>query len=251
MTRTLDDALDPNNIPAGSRCVAYYTDVLTPVEARARWPGALLVSVDRVPEQTMGLVDDCESGALTVAQLPARAAAKRAAGIRFPWAYCSEAPWPAVRLAFTGAGVPEPLYWIAAPGALAEGLLAGTVATQRVYAGPYDQSALADFVPGLDQPLEDPPMLLVAEAPAGGWFLLIGTTLVGPLASADLAAYQNAGVQCAALSQAGWAQLEAATAPPAAAAAPAPVAQGPMTLELTGTATPSTAAAATNAAPTS
>ena len=145
--RQLVDALNPGNVPAGSQAIAYYTDVLTAAQARARWPGAQLLSIDRVPEQLGGVVDDCESGALSVAVLPARAAAKRARGI-IPWVYCSRSPWPAVRAAFAATGVAPPLYWIAVPGPLQ--LLEGTVATQCLYNGTFDVSALAPYAPGLD-----------------------------------------------------------------------------------------------------
>jgi hypothetical protein len=245
VTRTLYDALDPDNVPAGARCVAYYTDVLTPAQARARWPEALLVSIDRVPEQADGLVDDCEAGALTVSQLPGRAAAKRAAGISDPWAYCSEAPWPAVRLAFAAAPVPPPLYWVAAPGALAEGLLAGTVATQRVYTGTYDQSALADYVPGLDPPpppKEDPDVLHVtATVDAAGTqseFLFSGQAL-DHIPDSPTDASIGGAIPCVTWSLAFYQQILARLATAPAAGAPTP--EPPMTLELTGTATPAPA----------
>ena len=229
--RVLDDALDPDNIPLGARAVAYYTDVLTPEQAAARWPNALLVSIDRVPDQVAGLVDDCESGAIAVSQLPARAAAKRAAGISDPWVYCSRAPWPAVQAAFTAAGVAQPLYWIADPGPLQ--LLAGTVATQCLYLGTYDQSALAAYVPGLDPP-EDKMTPEQAQQLADLWNALGGSGIDPNGAGVNFLGWSRDVTAALAAIQTRLSALEAAAG------------AGPLSISLSGTATP--AAATSNTA---
>jgi len=148
VTRVLYDAFSPDNIPAGAECVAFYVDQISEADAATRWPLSTLVSIARTVAEG-ALVADCESGDLTIAQLVAWVQRMRAAGRPHPWVYCSQSPWPNARQQFVAAGVPEPFWWIAAPGpSLA--LLPGTVATQCLYEGAYDVSALAYDIPGLD-----------------------------------------------------------------------------------------------------
>jgi hypothetical protein len=67
-----------------------------------------------------------------------------------PTIYCSEAIWSSVQSAFAAAKVAQPQWWIAAysgPGAV---LYPGAVAHQWIDHGPYDESVVADFWPGVD-----------------------------------------------------------------------------------------------------
>ncbi len=237
MTRALYDALVPDNIPAGAQCVAYYVDQITPAEAAVRWPEATLVSIARTALED-ALVGDLETGDLTIADVVAWVQGQRSRGVAHPWVYCSTSPWPAVQAAFTAAGVSQPLYWIACPGVLQ--LLPGTVATQCIYAGPYDQSALADYVPGLDapgRPSQEFTMPRFVSAGSGAPTYFQDGSLVFEVTDAtDVAAVATEPVPQHTVTPAYIAAMLGAVgraAPPATAA-------GPFDLALTGSLTPKT-----------
>jgi hypothetical protein len=152
VTRLMYDAVTPANIPANAAMVAGYVDGRYAWSAAdwARFPNAVHVPIAVFPTTNSGVVLDVEQGDATPQQAPGWVQMRRAAGVD-PTVYCSEDAWPAVRAAFTAAGVPQPHYWVAAyPG---EGAVipVGAVAHQYQDAGPYDLSVVADFWPGVDQ----------------------------------------------------------------------------------------------------
>jgi hypothetical protein len=242
--RELYDALNPADIPGGAQCIAYYVDQLTPAQAAARWPGKLLVSIARRATED-ALVGDVESGDLEVGQIVAWVQGQRTRGVANPWVYCSQSPWPNVRAQFVAAGVGEPLWWIAAPGPSLQ-LLSGTVATQCLYQGDYDVSALADNVPGLDQ---EGTMFVIQQSdppegqPAACYLLREGACdYIG--AEADLTAYVARFGPPQPTTTAQIATFLAHNPSPAPPAVTATTEAVPLTVILTGTATPETAAAA-------
>jgi hypothetical protein len=99
---------------------------------------------------------DCENGDLTAAQTPAWVNMRRQAQARIAFVYCSRlgdgtTGWQAVKTAFAHAGIAEPPYAIADYTNAAH-LLPGTILTQWADRGPYDISAMADSIPGIDIP---------------------------------------------------------------------------------------------------
>jgi hypothetical protein len=159
--------------------------------------------------------------------------------------YCSQSPWPNVRAQFVAAGVGEPLWWIAAPSSSLQ-LLPGTVATQCLYAGDYDVSALADYVPGLFQ--EGSMSHVLRRSSDGAEFLmpaglyLSSEAMAAPYVAALPVISPDSDADCAA-------ELAVSLTALAGAIAKIPATSGggsatPLTVILTGTATPETAAAA-------
>lgn len=156
MTRLMYDAVTPTNIPANAEMVAGYVDGRFAWSAAdwVRFPNAVHVPIAVFPTTNNGVVLDVEQGDATPQQAPGWVLMRRAAGVD-PTVYCSEVAWPAVRAAFTAAGVAQPHYWVAAyPG---EGAVvpAGAVAHQYQDTGRYDLSIVADFWPGVDPTQED------------------------------------------------------------------------------------------------
>ncbi len=153
MTRRMDDALHPSPQEPPADIFAYYVDMTTEAEVAALWPGKLYVSIARLASED-ALCCDVESTDLSPGQVPAWVVRQRRRGVAYPWAYVDRANWPAARAACVQAGVPEPLWWVAVPGAGAT-IPAGAVAVQWQYAGTYDVSWVLDFVPGLDSQESD------------------------------------------------------------------------------------------------
>lgn len=174
MTRTMGDALDPNNMPADVDIVTYYVDVLSPAEARQRWPGRQLLSIARNHTEDAD-VADVEATDFDPIQVAPWVQRQRSNGNPWPWAYCNQSNWPSVRTLVAAARIAPPWYWLAIPGATS--IPAGAVAVQNRYLGGYDLSMVLDHIAGLDSPhqAEKYAMFLVFDADGSEWLVHGGT----------------------------------------------------------------------------
>jgi hypothetical protein len=155
--RTLYDAVTAANILAADRTpamVAGYIDriKLLPWSAAdwALFPGAVKVTIVKKASTNDGHVLDVERGDAEPVEAPGWVKIRRAAGAD-PTVYCNASTWPAVRAAFSAAGVSEPHYWIAKYDGDPT-IPAGAVAKQyRGDVAPgYDVSSVVDYWPGVD-----------------------------------------------------------------------------------------------------
>jgi hypothetical protein len=152
--RTMYDAVTAANIPGDAQMVAGYIDKikLEPWSAAdwARFPRAVKVTIVKKASTNDGHVLDVEPGDATPGEAPGWVRMRRAAGAD-PTIYCSLSTWPAVRSAFSSAGVAEPHYWIAHYNG-DPAIPAGAVAKQyrgNVPPG-FDVSSVVDYWPGVD-----------------------------------------------------------------------------------------------------
>jgi len=155
MTRKMADSIYSAQIPVGVfPLVAGYIN-----GPRSRWSQAdwdrhagysTLIRITVSAFVNDGHVLDVEKDDATPAQAPPWVRMRRATGAD-PTVYCSEAAWPAVRTEFANQGVLQPHYWVAAyPGEGAQVVPSGAVAHQWIDRGPYDESIVADYWPGVD-----------------------------------------------------------------------------------------------------
>lgn len=165
MTRTMYDAVNPANIPDGAQMVAGYADgwYANLAELAARFPHATVVSI-AVRWTTRAQVLDVETGDATPAQavLWLTQTMRDVDNARLTL-YCGMDGWAAVRAAIQSAGLAEPQYWVARYDGDPT-IPAGAVAKQHIgdYHG-YDQSAVADYWPGVDPAPAPRPALLVVD----------------------------------------------------------------------------------------
>ncbi|HXA33029.1 MAG TPA: hypothetical protein VNV87_12275 [Acidimicrobiales bacterium] len=148
------DSTELANLPPGFDLYAGYDDGAWPNAAAiaAQFPGKPVVRITVFPSDNEGDCLDVESGDAAPQDAPAWVQRRRAAGAD-PSVYCSEAIWQNVKDAFTVANEPQPHYWIAGyPGSVGEALYPGSVAHQWIDRGPYDESIVADYWPGIDPP---------------------------------------------------------------------------------------------------
>lgn len=150
MTRTMYDAVTPSRIPAGAAMVAGYANgrYANLAEMATRFPHAIRVSISVSASYHGATVLDVEIGDATPAEAPGWVKARRAAGID-PTVYCNASTWPAVKAAFTAAGIPQPHYWIAQYDNDPT-IPAGAVAKQYKNTAGWDASSVADHWPGVD-----------------------------------------------------------------------------------------------------
>ena len=164
--RTMWDAIHAVNIPTSAAMVAGYDNGPVSQWSPADWarfPNAVKVHISVSPWANTGHVLDVENGDATPQHAPAWAQARRSAGLATPCVYCNMSTFPSVRAAFQIARIPEPLYWLARPGAAELEVAAGAtvIATQYEYRGDVDLSVVADCWPGVDAtpaPAPDPTM---------------------------------------------------------------------------------------------
>lgn len=164
MTRRMADSVTVTNLPEGFDVYGGYTDGLyaNMTALKARFPDKPLVGFTVFASDNFGDCLDVESGDATPDQAPGWIAARRLAGHPGPLVYCSESLWPTVRAAFSAQNVPEPGYIIAAyPGSAGEGGMYPPPAVGHQFKdwGPYDESVVVDYLPGIDPaPVPPPPI---------------------------------------------------------------------------------------------
>lgn len=155
------DSTSVSNLPTGFDLYAGYDDGAWPDAAAiaAKFPGKTVIRITVFPWDNKGDCLDVESGDATPAQAPAWVANRRAAGHGGPLVYCSWSLLPQVQVAFANAHVAPPGYWVAGyPAPDGDAIPPGTVGHQWIDRGPYDESIMVDYLPGIDpKPNPTPP----------------------------------------------------------------------------------------------
>lgn len=161
MARRMADSVTPANLPAGFDLYGGYDDGLYDNVAaiRARFPGKTVIAFTVFPSDNKGDCLDVEKGDATPGQAPGWVVARRNAGHGGPLVYCSWSALPSVKAAFVSARVPEPGYIVAGyPAPDGDAIPPGTVGHQWIDHGPYDESIVVDYLPGIDpSPVPAPP----------------------------------------------------------------------------------------------
>jgi hypothetical protein len=148
--RRMADSVTAADLPVGYDLYAGYVNGLyaNMAQIERRFPNSKVIGIS-VTIQNNGTVLDVENGDATPFQAPSWVEMRRQAGI-VPWVYCSESVWPSVIQAFSAQGIAPPLYWIAAYPGPGPVLYPGSIAHQWADQGLYDESVVADFIPGVD-----------------------------------------------------------------------------------------------------
>jgi hypothetical protein len=149
------DSVTVANLPDGFDVYGGYTDGLyaNMTALRTRFPDKPLIGFTVFATDNFGDCLDVEQGDASPAEAPPWIILRRQAGHPGPLVYCSESIWAEVRRAFTDQGVPEPSYIVAAyPGSVGPGGMypPPSVGHQWKDWGPYDESVLVDYLPGID-----------------------------------------------------------------------------------------------------
>jgi hypothetical protein len=163
MTRRMADSVTVSNLPEGFDVYGCYDDGLYANEAacRARFPGKPIVVFTVFASDNEGDCLDVEGQDATPAEAPGWVVKRRQAGHPGPLVYCSESIWPAVRSEFQTQNVPEPGYIVAGyPGSPGPAGMypPPAVGHQWIDRGPYDESVLVDYLPGIDPAPPVPPI---------------------------------------------------------------------------------------------
>lgn len=207
MTRRMADSITPGNLPHGFDLYGAYDDGTWPdaPAVAAAMAGKPVVRITVFARDLFGAVLDVENGDATAAQAVDWVLARRAAGAD-PTVYCSTSMWPAVKAAFAARAVPLPWWWradydrptTAFPGDPRE------IAHQFIDHGPYDESIVADYWPGIDppQPSKEDDTMYLAQGPTVGIFIVQGGRASHIPDMPDVQAYQAAGVPLIKLSDA-------------------------------------------------
>jgi hypothetical protein len=151
------DSVTVMDLPVGFDLYGAYVDGAYKnfTQAEARFPGKV-VGIAVFSTTNDGIVGDCENGDMTPQTSVNWVVMRRKAGVD-PTIYCSESAWQSVKDSFATWGVTQPHYWIAGyPGSVGPKLYPGSVAHQFVDHGPYDESVVADFWPGVDKTVPEP-----------------------------------------------------------------------------------------------
>jgi hypothetical protein len=162
VTRIMYDAIHAEDLPPGGDLYAGYIDGDWPdADAiAARFPGKTVVRIATNPKTNDGQVGDGPPDNGTWAEWVGWAEMRRDAG-QEPTINTDYALWGAGQAAFRGAGVAEPVWWVA----LYDGnavLAAGEAAKQYASTSAYDTSVVADYWPGVD-PVPTPAPVLEEE----------------------------------------------------------------------------------------
>ena len=159
------DAVNPVNLPPGMDLYAGYDDgnyddwnaICT------RFPGKTVLAITTNPADNEGDVIDVENGDASPSQAP-QWIARRRLNHGGPIVYCSWSALTTVVAEFNSAHVPLPAFWVAgypAPDGDAIPTVPGVniVAHQWIDHGGWDESIVADFLPGIDPvvPIPNPP----------------------------------------------------------------------------------------------
>jgi len=169
------DSVTAANLPAGFDLYAGYVDgrYANYNQIAAMYPGKT-VGIAVFSTTNAGTVGDCENGDMTPQTSVNWVVMRRKAGIT-PTIYCSASAWPTVQRSFQTWGVAQPQYWIAAYPGPGPVLYPGAIAHQWIDRGPYDESVVADYWPGVDpapSPPEEEEMPLYATDSAGTGFII-------------------------------------------------------------------------------
>ena len=152
MTRRMADSVNAALLPEGFDVYGCYDDGLynNVAAVRARFPTKPLVVFTVFSNDNYGDCLDVEQGDAEPYQAPGWIVRRRWDGHPGPMVYCSLSVWPEVRHAFAVAQVPEPGYIIAAYPGPGPVMIPGAVGHQWIDRGPYDESVIADYLPGID-----------------------------------------------------------------------------------------------------
>lgn len=165
------DSTNGFDIPVGTPIVAGYVDGLYAWSA-AEWnhhPDALHFGISVYASGLDAHCADVETGDFTPEDVVDWALWRRSKGA-IPYVYMNLSTWPRVINAFNARGVEQPLYWVADWDGIAQ-IFGGSVGKQ--YANPtftgghYDESLMADYLPGLDALPAQPAQSMAAGAVAG------------------------------------------------------------------------------------
>ena len=164
MTRRMADSVTVTNLPDGFDLYGGYTDGLyaNMTALKARFPDKPLVGFTVFASDLYGDCLDVETGDASPTEAPGWIVSRRQQGHPGPLVYCSESIWPQVRAAFQTQNVPEPGYIIAGyPGSAGPAGMypPPAVGHQWIDRGPYDESVVVDYLPGIDPaPVPIPPI---------------------------------------------------------------------------------------------
>lgn len=162
------DSVNPASLPDGFDVYGCYDDGAynNAAAVKARFPGKTVLVFTVFPQDNEGDCLDVEQGDASPTDAPGWIVRRRSAGHGGPLVYCSESLLPTVKQCFVSAGVAEPGYIVAAyPG---EGPVIpnepNVVGHQWIDHGPYDESVIADYLPGIDPSVQIPsgPQMLAA-----------------------------------------------------------------------------------------
>lgn len=167
MTRRMADSVTPSNLPAGFDLYGGYDDghYNNIAAIKSRYPTKTAIAFTVFPSDNFGDCLDVESGDATPAQAPAWTQMRRKAGHGGPLNYCSWAALDSLIAAYHAANVPLPGIVIAgypAPDGDAIPVVPGVniVAHQWIDHGPYDESIVVDYLPGIDPPPNSQPTIV-------------------------------------------------------------------------------------------
>lgn len=154
MTRYMYDSIEASSIPKDATMMAGYINGHWPSynPMRILHPTARVLSISVDPGQLADALD-VENGDATPAQSVTWARAKRNRGDT-PIIYCSASAWPTVIKAHQGQI--QPLWWIAHYDG-DPAIPVGAIGKQYQSTGPWDLSAMLDYIPGID-PIPAPPV---------------------------------------------------------------------------------------------
>lgn len=169
------DSVNAAGLPVGYDFYAGYVNgrYANMAQIEARFPSSKVIGISVTASDNNGTVLDVENFDATPVQAPPWVQMRRQAGIT-PWVYCSESVWPAVIQAFTSSQTAPPLYWIAAYPGPGPVLFPGSIAHQWADQGLYDESVVADFIPGIDtvSPAQEDNMPYYAVNSTGTGFVI-------------------------------------------------------------------------------
>lgn len=150
------DSIQLDNLPDGADLYAGYDDGNWPDASaiKARFPNKTVLRVTVFPWDNEGDMLDVETGDAKPLDAPAWVQRRRASGHGGPLVYCNFNTWPSLRWVFHAQAVPDPGYVVAGypgpPTASGPVIPPGAVGHQYEDRGPYDVSAVVDYLPGID-----------------------------------------------------------------------------------------------------
>lgn len=168
------DSVTPSILPPGFDLYAGYENGLyaNVSQIQAMYPNTPVIGISVFASKNVGLCLDVENWDATPQQAPPWVLMRRASGVSNPWVYCSQAVWAQVQQEFVSQNVSPPLWWIAAYPGPGPVLYPGSIAHQWIDRGPYDESVVADFIPGVDPVPTATGDEMIASTPSGNGYWL-------------------------------------------------------------------------------